>query len=96
MATLLPKGRIDLDCVDAEIARLKPHWSGQADTDPGNLASLLDPEALAQIDLFDRVQLTETIPICQSNRSLSEAGRALFAAVVGKDSFLTWDFKFWN
>jgi len=80
MATLSPKGRIDLDCVDAEVARLKRHWSGQADTDPGNLASLLDPEALAQIDLFDRVQLTETIRICQSSRSLSEAGRALFSA----------------
>ncbi|WP_239019043.1 hypothetical protein [Sphingobium terrigena] len=80
MATLSPKGRIDLDCVDTEIGRLKRLWSGQTDSDAGMLATLLDPAALAQIDPFDRVQLAETVRVSRASRSLSEAGRALFSA----------------
>jgi transcriptional regulatory protein RtcR len=37
-------------------------------------------EAATAIDPFDRVQLLETIRICRASRSLSEAGRTLFAA----------------
>jgi len=35
---------------------------------------------LAEIDPFDRVQLAETIRVCRSSRSMSEAGRSLFSA----------------
>ncbi len=80
MATLSPKGRIDLDCVEAEIARLKRLWSGQLVDVLDVLAEVLDPEALADIDPFDRVQLVETIRVCRGSRSLSDAGRTLFAA----------------
>lgn len=80
MATLSPKGRIDLDCVDMEIGRLKRLWSGQTDDGTGLLAMLLDAQTLAEIDPFDRVQLAETIRVCQASRSLSEAGRTLFSA----------------
>jgi transcriptional regulatory protein RtcR len=80
MATLSPKGRIDLECVEAEIVRLKRLWSGQTDDGLGILAGLLDAEALSAVDPFDRVQLAETIRVCRTSRSLSEAGRALFAA----------------
>lgn len=80
MATLSPKGRIDLACVDMEIGRLKRLWSGQTDSNAGVLATLLNAEALAEIDPFDRVQLAETIRVCQTSRSLSEAGRTLFSA----------------
>jgi transcriptional regulatory protein RtcR len=80
MATLSPKGRIDLDCVDMEIGRLRRLWSAQKDDGAGLLATLLDTEVLAEIDPFDRVQLAETIRICQASRSLSEAGRTLFSA----------------
>jgi transcriptional regulatory protein RtcR len=80
MATLSPKGRIDLDCVEAEIARLKRLWSGQTDDGLGVLAGVLDADTLNAIDPFDRVQLAETIRVCRTSRSLSEAGRALFAA----------------
>lgn len=80
MATLSPKGRIDLDCVDAEIIRLQRLWSAQVDDGAGVLAEILDAAALAEIDPFDRVQLAETIRICRNSRSLSEAGRVLFAA----------------
>nr|WP_315379798.1 sigma 54-interacting transcriptional regulator [uncultured Sphingomonas sp.] len=80
MATLSPKGRIDGACVDAEIARLTRLWSGQRDEEGDVLTGLLSPEALAEIDAFDRVQLASVVQTCRSSRSLSEAGRALFAA----------------
>lgn len=80
MATLSPKGRIDLDCVEAEIQRLKRLWSGQKNDVADLLTEVLAPERLAEIDPFDRVQLAETIRICRMSRSLSEAGRALFSA----------------
>jgi len=78
MATLAPKGRIDLECVDTEIRRLARLWSGQRDDANNVLDELLAPDMLAEIDPFDRVQLAETIRICRASRSLSEAGRALF------------------
>ena len=80
MATLSPKGRIDLDCVEAEIVRLKRLWSGQTDDGLGILAGVLDADALSAVDPFDRVQLAETIRVCRTSRSLSEAGRTLFSA----------------
>lgn len=76
MATLSPNGRIDLDCVDAEIRRLRRLWSGQADKGDGILAEVLDERAIADIDRFDRVQLAEAL----RSRSLSEAGRTSFGA----------------
>lgn len=80
MATLSPKGRIDIDCVEAEIRRLERLWSGQRDDGTSVLDEVLAPAALAEIDPFDRVQLAETIRVCRRSRSLSEAGRALFSA----------------
>ncbi|EZP54312.1 hypothetical protein [Sphingomonas sp. RIT328] len=79
MATFSPKGRIDSDCVDAEVMRLKRLWSVDAGADDG-LAPLLPPEALATLDPFDRVQLSHVVAICRSSRTLSDAGRTLFAA----------------
>ena len=80
MATLAPKGRIDLECVDAEVTRLQRQWSGQAEGAADILEEVLELTALAEIDPFDRVQLAEAVRVCRSSRSLSEAGRALFAA----------------
>jgi len=79
MATFSPKGRIDAECVDAEITRLKRLWSGGTDDEDG-LDVLLDPDQLAALDPFDRVQLSHVVRICRASRSLSDAGRALFAA----------------
>ena len=80
MATLSPKGRIDVECVDKEIERLRQLWSGQVGNGSDILSELLDADQIAELDLFDRVQLTETIRICRASRSLSEAGRVLFGA----------------
>jgi transcriptional regulatory protein RtcR len=78
MATLSPNWRIDKDCVEAEIARLERLWAGRASDD--ELADIIPAERLADIDRFDRVQLAEVIRTCRASRSLSEAGRSLFAA----------------
>lgn len=79
MATLSPGGRIGADCVKAEIARLELLWAGEASVED-ELGGLLSPDELQSIDPFDRVQLSEVIRTCRSSRSLSEAGRVLFAA----------------
>ena len=80
MATLSPKGRIDLNCVEAEIQRLGRLWSGQSDQGAGVLGEVMDADAIAAIDPFDRVQLAHVVGTCRASRSLSEAGRTLFAA----------------
>ncbi len=80
MATLSPKGRIHLECVDAEIGRLRRLWSGQVDNGAGILTDVLDEQAIVEMDLFDRVQLAEALRVCSASRSLSEAGRTLFNA----------------
>ncbi len=80
MATLSPRGRIDLACVESEIDRLRRLWAGaEAGTDDG-LEALLGAQAAAALDPFDRVQLAEVLRVCRASRSLSEAGRTLFAA----------------
>jgi transcriptional regulatory protein RtcR len=43
------------------------------------LERLLTAKALAEIDLFERGQLREVVRVCRAARSLSEAGRRLFA-----------------
>lgn len=79
MATFSPAGRINLDCVIAEIARLQRLWrSGK--TEAGILSTLMTGEQLDALDPFDRVQLAHVVETCRASRSLSDAGRTLFAA----------------
>ncbi|HEX3529207.1 MAG TPA: RNA repair transcriptional activator RtcR [Thermoanaerobaculia bacterium] len=80
MATLAPGGRISVEVVDEEIARLRAAWRQPADGgDEDLLTAILGPERTADLDLFDRVQLTHAIRVCRASRSLAEAGRKLFA-----------------
>lgn len=79
MATFSPKGRIDRDCVEAEIARMRRLWSG-GESDSDGLDKVLDADALATLDPFDRVQLAHVVAACRASRSLSDAGRTLFVA----------------
>lgn len=79
MATFSPAGRINLDCATAEIARLQRLWrSGK--TEAGILSTLMTGEQLDALDPFDRVQLAHVVETCRASRSLSDAGRTLFAA----------------
>jgi len=80
MATFSPKGRIDSECVESEIARLMRLWASESAEGDDGLDRLLDGAALGELDPFDRVQLAHVIATCRRSRSLSEAGRALFAA----------------
>ncbi|BBE70870.1 RNA repair transcriptional activator RtcR [Oharaeibacter diazotrophicus] len=80
MATLAPNGRIDEDTARAEIARLRRLWRATAaEASDDGLDALLGPTA-ADLDLFDRVQLATVVAVCRRHRSLSAAGRELFAA----------------
>jgi transcriptional regulatory protein RtcR len=81
MATLSAGGRIGVEIVDREIDRLRASWFGvSAQSEGVDLESMCDAGVLAGIDPFDRVQLAEAIRVCQGSRSLSDAGRKLFAA----------------
>ncbi len=79
MATLAPGGRISAHVVEEEIERLKSLWT-VPETREIDLSTLLDEEAVENMDLFDRLQLQSVIKICRDHRSLSEAGRALFGS----------------
>jgi transcriptional regulatory protein RtcR len=80
MATLARGGRIAIDVVDEEIARLRQRWSAASAPRASVLTQVLDEAQLAEIDPFDRVQLEHVIEVARRARSLSEAGRMLFAA----------------
>ena len=80
MAALAEGGRITRDGVDEEIGRLHAAWRAPDSADSDGLDEVLSREVLEGLDLFDRVQLREVVRICRETRSLSEAGRRLFAA----------------
>jgi transcriptional regulatory protein RtcR len=83
MATLASGGRITRENVEEELARLRTQWTkvgppgvtGAVDL----VAEVLGPGLASELDRFDRVQLADVIAVCRQARSLSEAGRALFA-----------------
>lgn len=81
MATLAVGGRIGLQEVNDEIARLQEHHQRM---DSPSMESPPVPSKLKGIywdvlDEFDRVQLEHVLKICAEADSLSEAGRRLFA-----------------
>jgi transcriptional regulatory protein RtcR len=82
MATLSEGGRITDGIVAAEIARLNALWHGGESETPNNVSlnDLLAPDIAQSLDLYDQLQLTAVIGICRQSKSLSDAGRKLFAA----------------
>ena len=90
MATLAPGGRISREVLDAEVGRLRTAWqtagdraggltaAGAPDDDP-LLREVLGEADAAKLDLFDRAQLACVVRVCRGSRSLSDAGRRLFA-----------------
>ena len=84
MATLAAGGRITTSVVDDETARLASAWAsvravGSAGDHESALASVMTATARAELDRFDRVQLADVVSVCARARSLSDAGRELFA-----------------
>lgn len=72
MATLAPKGRITVECVEAEVGRLRESWR-----EPMQKNEL--ENSFYELDPFDRVQLEFVVKTCRESKTLSEAGRRLFA-----------------
>lgn len=83
MATLSPSGRIPTDVVEHETTRLLSSWTDERDPEVDEcddpLATVLSAAQIAELDRFDRSQLTDVVRVCIASRSLSEAGRELFA-----------------
>jgi len=81
MCTVAAGGRITVGVVNEESERLRKAWSKTAATcDYDNLVQeLLGSEPAQNLDLFDRMQLAGVIELVSASRSLSEAGRTLFA-----------------
>ncbi|WP_394539864.1 RNA repair transcriptional activator RtcR [Lysobacter enzymogenes] len=77
LATLAEGGRIRADLVEEEIGRLRAQWHGAHAVSA--LEQLLGAQAAAQLDRFDRVQLDDVLGVCRRSKSLSQAGRELFA-----------------
>ena len=79
MATFAPAGRITVEVVEEEIGRLETAWHGtDQDDEQGLLEEVLGRDRAAELDRFDRGQLTAVIRLCRQSRTLSEAGRQLF------------------
>jgi transcriptional regulatory protein RtcR len=78
MGTLASGGRITLPVVIEELNQL----SHAAPTGDGSelVIQVLGAERATKLDRFDRVQLEDVLGVCRGARSLSAAGRELFAA----------------
>lgn len=86
MATLAPKGRITVECVAEEMARLCESWRTAAPVSVADASTALTGEQWQEVDPFDRVQLEYVIRTCRESRTLSDAGRKLFAVSRTKRS----------
>lgn len=82
MATLATGGRITTHAVTDELALLKTGGSLSDSNDAGAdlLLRVLGSERAARLDRFDRVQLQDVLTVCRNAKSLSSAGRDLFAS----------------
>jgi transcriptional regulatory protein RtcR len=81
MCTVAAGGRITVEVVNEEIERLRKAWSKTvASSERENLLEqTLGADVIQRLDLFDRMQLANVIEVVSTSRSLSDAGRALFA-----------------
>ena len=70
--------RIGLPQVEDELQRLRQRWLRE-DQRADAASALLGEQAAATLDLFDRLQLNAVAAACRGCRSLSAAGRRLFA-----------------
>jgi transcriptional regulatory protein RtcR len=86
MATLAIGGRISLELVAEEIARLRMAWRSSIATGKEDhlLVAILGREGVADLDRFDQIQLADVLIVCHQAETLSEAGRLLFNASRAK------------
>jgi transcriptional regulatory protein RtcR len=83
MATLAEGARISPAGVDDEIERLRHGWqrgsSSDASAEGDALIAVLGVDRARSLDRFDRAQLADVLSVCRSAKSLSDAGRQLYA-----------------
>jgi transcriptional regulatory protein RtcR len=81
MCTLAGGRQIGLKLTKLEIEGLRHRWAkvGGAGAGPDPLEGLLDAETRAGVDLYELAGLREAVRVCREARSLSDAGRRLFA-----------------
>ncbi len=79
MATLAEGGRITQENVTEEIFRLKNHWYPQEEDEGDRILEEILGRRAGQLDRFDRAQLADVLTVCRTSKTLSEAGRRLFA-----------------
>jgi transcriptional regulatory protein RtcR len=81
MATLAPGGRISVETVEEEIARLKSGWQSRPAAERDTLIQrVLGVKQAGELDQFDKAQLACVLEVSRRARSLSEAGRILFGS----------------
>lgn len=84
MATLADAGRITDAIVSDEVSRLRRLWQYYLQPSVArselDLKDYLDQSALTKMDLFDAMQLKAVLGVCRQSKSMSDAGRKLFAA----------------
>jgi transcriptional regulatory protein RtcR len=80
MATLAEGGRITEKVVAGELERLRALAAPGSSLRTEWVEQVLGSERAARLDRFDRVQLEDVLGVCRSARTLSAAGRELFAA----------------
>jgi transcriptional regulatory protein RtcR len=69
---------ITIDMVKLEFDRLNEEWAEEVCEDP--MLRIVPEEMRYQLDQFQKTQLIEVLRVCMRSRSLSEAGRRLFAS----------------
>jgi transcriptional regulatory protein RtcR len=79
LATLAEGGRITDELVEYEISRLSKLWGNRHEPEQLGLLAVLTEAQIAELDLFDRLQLDAVLTVCRECNNLSEAGRRLFA-----------------
>jgi len=82
LATLATEGRITRERVLEEIAALEARSSGVPQDPSESLVDRVLPGV--PLDRFDAVQLADVLRVCKEARTLSEAGRVLFASSRSK------------
>jgi transcriptional regulatory protein RtcR len=80
MSTLAPGGRITKEVVHEEISRLKVWWrTAETDINKKFLNEVIGADKTEQLDRFEKVQLADVLKVCKESKSMSEAGRKIFA-----------------
>ena len=65
------------------MSRLKRLWQhyAQDETSAGiELEQILDQQEIEKLDLFDAIQLKAVLGVCKGSKTVSDAGRKLYAA----------------